>query len=737
MKLVIRKQLLYSLIVPYILIVGVVLTGYLYIYNVSANQILDSYYKLNERSLEKLVREIDYEVKDISDFAIELGEREEVRKLAAISLPLDKFERYEIAMSLKKMKSILNSNHFIDAQYIYFEKGDFIVSNGYYYEEEKIIYDEFHGEKETYEEWLGAFRGNYLTPQIKRIGGKIAYIKTVPLEGNCNIVIFVNEKRLETLLKDYEELQQAQLCITNKEGQSLRTKSGIVQTQKEEGIKEVKFGNEKYVEIVKKATEVELLYHAVIPKSVFTKQTKQILILEIILVLLFISLLIAGLYLIQKNYTTIIRLIKKFAVYAHVDEKKVEKQHAGTEFEYIESIMDSLSTDVHKQKELVLENIMGRALNNMIDTDLENSLQKYEDLLVSNQFLIGVMKLDREDYEDGKEKKFDAFIILNVTSEVLESYAKVYLIAFNGSYALIINPGQELQEESMPAIIQELQRGKDFLENKMDLKYTLSISGICVGIRQFSSAYNEAVKGIEYNVIRGKREIIDCTKLYGQEAEYQYSTEMEYQLIGYIKTGDTQKALLTIDYLFDVNFSQNQLSVEGMEGFLFDLYSTLMKIAKEKGITIGKLTSKSLKNIQSLEVMKQMMEDAVVKICTYIEEKKHVIVGEQSNLIIEYIHENYSDINLNVASIAEVFGFNSSYVSRMFKEQTGGNLLTYINSYRIKQVKKLLVETDLTLTEIAVKVGFINSTAIIRTFRKYEGMTPIQYRNICSSLGDV
>ena len=84
--------------------------------------------------------------------------------------------------------------------------------------------------------------------------------------------------------------------------------------------------------------------------------------------------------------------------------------------------------------------------------------------------------------------------------------------------------------------------------------------------------------------------------------------------------------------------------------------------------------------------------------------------------------------SLNVAMIAEAFNLNATYLSRYFKEETGENLLSYVNRYRIEQAKKLLDTTDETVTVIASQTGFINIASLIRTFKKYEGITPGQYK---------
>lgn len=60
----------------------------------------------------------------------------------------------------------------------------------------------------------------------------------------------------------------------------------------------------------------------------------------------------------------------------------------------------------------------------------------------------------------------------------------------------------------------------------------------------------------------------------------------------------------------------------------------------------------------------------------------------------------------------------------------GEGIQDYINKIRLKQAKKLLLEQNLNLEQTANKVGYSNSNALIRVFKKYEGVTPGQFRDM-------
>lgn len=97
--------------------------------------------------------------------------------------------------------------------------------------------------------------------------------------------------------------------------------------------------------------------------------------------------------------------------------------------------------------------------------------------------------------------------------------------------------------------------------------------------------------------------------------------------------------------------------------------------------------------------------------------------------ILEFIRKNLSDENLSVNGIAEQMGVSPSHLSRYFKHQMGNGVLEYIHQSRVNLAKDLLKNApEIKIRDVAARSGFCNITTFIRVFKKYEGVTPGQYR---------
>ena len=103
-------------------------------------------------------------------------------------------------------------------------------------------------------------------------------------------------------------------------------------------------------------------------------------------------------------------------------------------------------------------------------------------------------------------------------------------------------------------------------------------------------------------------------------------------------------------------------------------------------------------------------------------------VGKDISQITGFIQDNYADINLDATMICDRFRISPSYLSHMFRKRTGVRLIDYIHSVRIAKARELLSNTGLSIKEIGTSVGYVSNASFSTTFRKYESMTPSQYR---------
>ncbi len=96
--------------------------------------------------------------------------------------------------------------------------------------------------------------------------------------------------------------------------------------------------------------------------------------------------------------------------------------------------------------------------------------------------------------------------------------------------------------------------------------------------------------------------------------------------------------------------------------------------------------------------------------------------------MIAYINQHYPE-KITLDEIAKTAGVSEREATRCFKKNIGQSPMEYLIKYRLNQSKKLLLETDMTITNICQQCGFSDSAYFGKVFRKSYGMTPSEYRS--------
>ena len=100
---------------------------------------------------------------------------------------------------------------------------------------------------------------------------------------------------------------------------------------------------------------------------------------------------------------------------------------------------------------------------------------------------------------------------------------------------------------------------------------------------------------------------------------------------------------------------------------------------------------------------------------------------EQFKVVLDYVNKNYEQ-DISVAQMAKLCNMSYSYFSRMFKSVMRQGFREYLNCIRIKKSELLLFKTDLSITEIAIRVGFSSSSYYIQQFKFIKKISPKQFR---------
>ena len=128
-----------------------------------------------------------------------------------------------------------------------------------------------------------------------------------------------------------------------------------------------------------------------------------------------------------------------------------------------------------------------------------------------------------------------------------------------------------------------------------------------------------------------------------------------------------------------------------------------------------------------IEGMKKWFLGKTSEICSNMEsarEKEAVSIIEKAK---SYIRDNYKkDISLD--EVSREVDISPYYFSKLFKQETGGNFIEYLTEVRLRNARELLKDSGLSIKEICAESGYSDPNYFSRIFKKYEGMTPSEFR---------
>lgn len=148
------------------------------------------------------------------------------------------------------------------------------------------------------------------------------------------------------------------------------------------------------------------------------------------------------------------------------------------------------------------------------------------------------------------------------------------------------------------------------------------------------------------------------------------------------------------------------------------LYQKLEQLEQEWNDSgkLAKLHAKTLLYDFIYELMQQLHEQNVP-----------MHSGQPVTQALRFIHEHYAE-PITLERLAEVLECSPRQATRMFKSQLNTSPIDYLIRYRMEKAKKMLLETDATLQEIAAGVGYQDVYFFSRTFKKHSGFAPVHYK---------
>jgi len=298
--------------------------------------------------------------------------------------------------------------------------------------------------------------------------------------------------------------------------------------------------------------------------------------------------------------------------------------------------------------------------------------------------------------------------------------------AGDGTIALILNlPADE------EVLIQEYSEGLVARLTRIDASSLSICGGFATSELSKISASFEYSRVLLYNTAPGRSSSI----IWSRKNDFNVSAVLDedaVKMLGRcVLNGDEEGLELQLKKTTDQYFSTSEMNQFQCSLFVNELQVSLLRMIPmlPLGAELFQQAAKSLEKSQSLDTWKRITVtfESYRVICRKMSENKTRNVLDCSK-VAAYIHSHYSDNLLSLGSTADAFNVSSTYLSTMFKQTNGVPFSTYLENLRIDKSKDLLINTEMSVKDIAEATGYTSINSFGRAFKRVVGVSPIEYK---------
>lgn len=478
-------------------------------------------------------------------------------------------------------------------------------------------------------------------------------------------------------------------------------------------------------------------------------RTNAIIWVQIVLIiaLLLLSITISGYY-IYKNTSTSFKKIYNILLKLHYgiipNENIIDTLEKQVSILYKEKI--SMETGMYKQRKAIVSIKLEKLLKNssVEDAEILDELSDFGVEFPNDYFLvIGFYVLDylhifRDIPDTNEDLSNDSdlcmFILENIFEELISAKCPVYFTVSDGLLTAICNV-RGMGNDVTNDLIDTLNDGIKLISEQFCFRYVISLSNIDFGANGISSLYENMILNFE-NIVSDEKKIIytysaENSSKPGISAGF---SELEERLHSAIVTKSFDSAINTLDKIsefFNDNMNTMDISVNifKLSSIIVSALSSIMDDNRFNEIVNDiRIAEKIIIPYKYFNKIKSLFVELKEIYCSDISSQSDSD-NDLINRVHEYIHQNLSCKSLGIPMICDYVNLSSRSLSREYKQHTGSTVSKYIQSARMAESKRLLAETDKSINEIAEAVGYDYAISFIRTFKKFEGITPSEFRS--------
>lgn len=359
---------------------------------------------------------------------------------------------------------------------------------------------------------------------------------------------------------------------------------------------------------------------------------------------------------------------------------------------------------------------------------LAKSKELHIPLQEEDRIAVAAVELDPSP-DDGETTEIQKFTLQLLAKELLTP--PTWWIAANSDMNLmlvyVIGPEAEASEAPLRMnadLSQLLSRTKEMLRRTAS-------AGLCAAagpLEHLDSLYRQACHALQERVVYGHDLVIPYRETAGENARpFAIQPNLEKELEIAMETADEAKAMEALQGIWDGMVSRMETSDEFHEAVLF-VQGLFIRMIQKRGWTIKQVLGEDARYIQNVSLLSTqtqtwaLLTRIVHRIVAYVKEQRKANSHQVVKEILRLLNEEM-DQEMTLHMVADRMYINSSYLSRLFKQEMGAAFSDYVLERKMERAKSLLQEGH-KVYDAARSVGYRDVSYFTKVFRKYWGVNP-------------
>lgn len=424
------------------------------------------------------------------------------------------------------------------------------------------------------------------------------------------------------------------------------------------------------------------------------------------------------------------RLVRTMRARGHLEvSEKNELAFLDSAFKRMQEEEESLYKLLHERE----QDTRSLAVHNLLRGEVS---EQVEEMFPEPCYRVAVVSIDRyERYVNStnpETRRYHRYLLIARCESLFPPDIHARCVYHgDGCFAIVVNEGADEAEPNEGGIRQALYAIRDQALELLGHSVTIGVSSRTEAADEVGDKVAEAMEVVKHRMIDGFGGITFSQPEAERSIKYMYPAHSERRILNFLDIGDLDSIRKELEAIRLEIRSVEYISYDNILFIYNQLAGATIKHLRENNVRTERIFAgrgnlySAIASIDTLDEMEEYFRKFYGDIIQYQARKSgEANYGER---IIRHLEQHFGE-EIVFEDMAKEIGISYSYMRKILYEQTGKSLIDYLNQLRIEKAKQLLLETDQTISQIALQVGYHNVQSFNRFFRKYEGMPPSNYK---------